>query len=207
MGDLIKGIEFLGIPMTIAIIIVGLFLILQIIGEILEFKGKAVPEFVKIRKYFQRKKQEKIQQKELLEKVQKSLDEINAHYSADNITQRNEWMAFVNDRLETYNEALNDLKSLKDALNSNNELTLDLYINVNRNRIIDFASKVINEDVAVSREEFNRIYKVYTEYEDIIKQHGKTNGEVDIAYRIITEAYEKHMKNHTFIEDLRGYNK
>ena len=143
----------------------------------------------------------------MLKKVQKSLDEINAHYSADNITQRNEWMAFVNDRLETYNEALNDLKSLKDALNSNNELTLDLYINVNRNRIIDFASKVINEDVAVSREEFNRIYKVYTEYEDIIKQHGKTNGEVDIAYRIITEAYEKHMKNHTFIEDLRGYNK
>ena len=32
-----------------------------------------------------------------------------------------------------------------------------------------------------------------------------TNGEVDIAYRIISESYETHMRNHTFIEDIRGY--
>ena len=37
MGNLISGIEFLNIPMTIAATLVGLFLILQIIGEILEF--------------------------------------------------------------------------------------------------------------------------------------------------------------------------
>ena len=90
MGDLIKGIEFLGIPMTIAIIAVGLFLILQIIGEFLEFKGKAVPEFIKIRKYFKRRKEEKLQQKALLEKVQKSLDEINIHYNDDNIELKKE---------------------------------------------------------------------------------------------------------------------
>ena len=207
MGDLIKGIEFLGIPMTIAIIAVGLFLVLQIIGEFLEFKGKAVPEFIKIRKYFKRRKEEKLQQKALLEKVQKSLDEINIHYNADNITKRNEWMERVNNGLEEHNKIFQDLMLFQDALKTNNELTLDLYINVNRNRIIDFASKVANENVAVSREEFNRIFKVYNEYEAILKQHGKTNGEVDVAYRIITEAYEEHMKHHTFIEDLRGYDK
>lgn len=207
MGDLIKGIEFLGIPMTIAIIAVGLFLILQIIGEFLEFKGKAVPEFIKIRKYFKRRKEEKLQQKALLEKVQKSLDEINIHYNDDNITKRNEWMERVNNGLEEHNKIFQDLMLFQDALKTNNELTLDLYINVNRNRIIDFASKVANENVAVSREEFNRIFKVYNEYEAIIEQHGKTNGEVDVAYRIITEAYEAHMKHHTFIEDLRGYDK
>ena len=59
MGEIIKAIEFLGIPATIAIVLVGLFLILQIIGELCELKGKIVPEFLKIRKYFKRKKQEK----------------------------------------------------------------------------------------------------------------------------------------------------
>ena len=207
MGDIIKGIEYLGIPATIAIIVVGLFLILQIIGELCELKGKIVPEFLKIRKYFKRKKQEKTKQKELLEKVQNTLDEINAHYNSDNIAKRNEWMQWVNNRAEIYDASVSELTELKEALRANNELTLDLYININRNRIIDFASKVANENVAVSREEFNRIFKVYNEYEEILEQHNKTNGEVDVAYRIISEAYETHMRNHTFIEDIRGYNK
>ena len=56
MGDIIKGIEFLGIPATVAIVLVGTFLVLQIIGELCELKGKVVPEFLKIRKYFKRKK-------------------------------------------------------------------------------------------------------------------------------------------------------
>ena len=207
MGDIIKGIEFLGVPATIAIALVALFLILQIIGEVIECFGKVVPEFLKIRKYFKRKKEEKEQTAQTLKKVEELLTEVNSHYSDDNIAQRNNWMQWVNQRAEVYDEALSDLRALKDTLTSNNELTLDLYINVNRNRIIDFASKVVNEKISVSREEFNRIFKVYNEYEDILEKHGKTNGEVDIAYRIIIEAYEAHMKSHTFIEDLRGYNK
>lgn len=199
------AIEYLGIPGSIAIVLIALFLIMQIIGEVTELFGKVVPEFLKIRKYFKRKKDEKHKQKELLENVHKSLNEINSHYSADNITQRNEWMAWVNRRAEVYDSALHELTAMKDSLLSNNALTLDLYINFNRNRIIDFASKVANENVAVSREEFNRIFKVYNEYEEILQQHNKTNGEVDVAVRIIREAYENHMKNHTFIEDVRGY--
>ena len=33
-----------------------------------------------------------------------------------------------------------------------------------------------------------------------------TNGEVDIAIRIINESYEEHMRHHSFVEDVRGYN-
>ena len=32
---------------------------MQVIGEVCEFKGKAVPELMKIRKYFKRRKEEK----------------------------------------------------------------------------------------------------------------------------------------------------
>lgn len=205
MSDIIKAIEFCGVPGSIAIALVIGFLILQLIGEISESMGKVVPEFVKIRKYFKRKKDEKNQHKNLLLDVKRSLDEINAHYSADNITQRNDWMSWVNNRAVVYDAALNDLIEMKNSIQSNHDLVLDLYININRNRIIDFAREIANKDSIVSREEFNRIFKIYEEYEDVLRRHGKTNGEVDVAYRIISESYEEHMRNHSFIEDIREY--
>lgn len=192
-------------PTKIGIAIIILFVITQIVGELLEFKGKVVPEFIKIRKYFSRKKNEKAQINQTLQQVQILLNDVNNHYSEDNIAKRNEWMQWVNDRAKVYDDAVSELTLLQQALMSNNELTLDLYININRNRIIDFASKIANENVSVSREEFNRIFKIHNDYEAILEKHNRTNGEVDIAIRIIEESYENHMKQHSFIEDVRGY--
>lgn len=192
-------------PTKIGIIIVLLFVVMQLVGELLEFKGKVVPEFVKIRKYFTRKKNEKEQMNQTLQQVQTLLNDVNQHYSADNITKRDAWMQWVNERAQIYDASVIELKALKDDIAANNELTLNLYININRNRIIDFASKIVKEDVPVSREEFNRIFKTHDDYEEILDKHNKTNGEVDIAMRIIEESYANHMKNHSFIEDIRGY--
>ncbi len=205
MKDLIEGIQFLGIPGTVAIIVIGLFFVLQIIGELLEFKGKIVPEFLKIRKYFKRKKDEKEYREKLLERLAEKLESFEGHYSPEKIAQRNEWMEWVNGRAEVYDASVKELTKFKDTLEVTKELTLDLYINVNRNRIIDFANQVVNEDMPVSREAFNRIFKVYNEYEEILEKYGKTNGEVEVSIRIIRESYEAHMRNHTFIEDSRGY--
>lgn len=90
-------------------------------------------------------------------------------------------------------------------LDKNNADTLALLIDSKRNFIIDFAFKVADGKRPVTHEQFNRFFKEYYEYEEIIKENGLTNGEVDIAFRIGTEAYEEHMRNHTFLEDLRGY--
>lgn len=192
-------------PTKVGIIIILLFVVMQLVGELLEFKGKVVPEFVKVRKYFTRKKKEKMEMIDTLQQVQTLLNDVNQHYSADNITKRDKWMQWVNERAQVYDDSVVELKALKDDIAANNELTLDLYININRNRIIDFASKIVKENVPVSREEFNRIFKTHDMYEDILKKHNKTNGEVDIAIRIIEESYADHMKNHSFIEDVRGY--
>lgn len=197
--------EYLNMPTKVIIALVVVFLVMNIIGEILEFKGKVVPECIKVRKYFKRKKEERSKIYETLSQVSVLLDEVNKHYSEDNITKRNAWMDWVNERAKVYDASVVELTSLKDLLASNNELTLDLYINSNRNRIIDFASKIVNENVAVSREEFNRIFKVYDEYEAILEKYNKTNGEVDIAYRIIEDSYRNHMQNHSFVENMRGY--
>lgn len=202
---MLNYMEYLNIPATIAIIFIIVFAVMQGIGEFLEFKGKVVPEILKIRKYFQRKKEEQeiiAKMPETLAKVETLLNEVNQHYSEDNIAKRDSWMQWVNDRAKVYDAGLVELEK---KVKENNEIALSLSIDNKRNFIIDFASKVVDENYPVTREQFNRAIKVHKEYEDIIEKNKIENGEVDIAIRIIEESYEKHMRNHSFIENIRGY--
>lgn len=206
---MINYIEYLGIPLKIALVLVAAFFVMQAIGELLEFKGKVVPEFFKIRKWLTRRKKEKAEITQTLKNVQILLNDVNIHYSADNIAKRDGWMKWVNDRAEVYDESIRQLREalteVIQTLKDNTKLTEEMFIQSSRDRIIDFAAKTSNENVMVSREEFNRIFKVYAKYEKFLEEHDMTNGEVDIAYRIVKESYEQHMRNHNFIEDIRGY--
>ena len=206
MGNLISGLDFLNAPTTICLILVGLFILLQVIGEIVEFAGKTVPEILKVRKIFKRKKEEKEEEQQMLQDVKKLLNDVYEHYSTDNIKLRDDWIKHINDKETVYDASVKELAALKEKLEINNELTLDMYIDFNRNRILDFASKVANENLIISKEEFNRIYRVYDAYEEILAKNTRTNGEVDTAYRVIQEAYQERLKHHTFLEDIRGYN-
>ena len=205
-------IEYLNIPEKTLLVLVGIFFVMQIIGELLEFKGKVVPEFFKIRKYFKRRKKEKNETKQLLEKVEELLSDVNAHYSADNIAKRDSWIQQVNDKSVVYDKSIGEIGKISEnlvevtnALKNCTKMTEEMFVQSSRDRIIDFAAKAGNKDSMVSKEEFYRIFKIYKKYEDFLKEHEMTNGEVDIAYRIIQESYEQHIKNHTFIEDIRGY--
>lgn len=205
-------IEYLNIPEKTLLVLVGIFFVMQIIGELLEFKGKVVPEFFKIRKYFKRRKKEKNETKQLLEKVEGLLSDVNAHYSADNIAKRDSWIQQVNDKSAVYDKSIGEIGKISEnlvkvtnALKNCTKMTEEMFVQSSRDRIIDFATKAGNKDSMVSKEEFYRIFKIYKKYEDFLKEHEMTNGEVDIAYRIIQESYEQHIKNHTFIEDVRGY--
>lgn len=82
---------------------------------------------------------------------------------------------------------------------------MSLYVESKRSSIISFASYVVSPDNPVTREQFKRVFRIYAEYEDIIRENGLTNGEVDIAIRIIKESYESHLRSHSFVEDVRGY--
>lgn len=206
---MINYIEYLGIPLKIAIVLVAIFFAMQAIGEFLKFKGKVVPEFFKIRKWFTRRKREKAEATQTLKDVQVLLNDVNGHYSADNIAKRDGWMKWVNDRAEVYDESIKQLREalteVMQALKDNTKLTEEMFIQSGRDRIIDFATKTSNENVMVSREEFNRIFKVYAKYEKYLEEHKMTNGEVDINYQIIKESYEQRLRDHAFTEDIRGY--
>lgn len=202
---MISFVEYLKIPGAAALGIIVAFFVIQVIGEILEFKGKVVPEIMKIRKYFARKKQERemlAKVPEMLEKAEKIIEDFNSHYSADNITKRDVWMQWVNHQAEVYDDSIAEIKR---KLDENNEITLGLLIDSKRNTIIDFAAKVVDDNYPATHEQFRRIFKLYDEYEEIIKENGLTNGEVDVAHRIIEESYEERVRNRTFVEDVRGY--
>lgn len=208
---MISLIEYLKLPAVIGGAIVACLLVMQLIGSILDFKGKAVPAIMNMRKYFRDKKQEKQEINDTIKAVRVLLNEVNTHYSADNIAKRDGWMKWVNDRATTYDTFIKDMSDkfsdLVKALKDNTVITEGLFIQSSRDRIIDFATKVENKNTMVSREEFKRIFKVYEEYENFLKERNLTNGEVDINYQIIKDSYEEHLRNHTFIEDVRGYNK
>jgi hypothetical protein len=107
-------------PTTIGIIIIALFLVMQIIGEIIEFAGKTVPEFMKLRKFIKRKRTEKEALKTLPIKIQEfndTLSKFNKHYSPENIKKRNDWMSHINDKEEVYDEEISKLSKLLDRVN------------------------------------------------------------------------------------------
>ena len=207
---MIGYIEYLKLPAAMAGIIVGIILVANLVGELLELKGKVVPEFMKIRKYFNRKKEEKRENVETLKAVKQLLADVNAHYSADNISKRDSWMDWVNSRADVYDSSIVEIKDklalVTTALQDNSKLTEELFVQSSRDRIIDFGILVADGEKIISREQFHRIFKVHEDYEKFLKKRGLKNGETDIAMRVIKESYATHMREHTFLEDVRGYN-
>lgn len=112
-------------------------------------------------------------------------------------------MQWVNDRAATYDTFI---KEMGEKFGDVVKVLEEIFVQSSRDRIIDIATKVCDDKSMVSREEFNRIFKVHKKYEGFLNERNLTNGEVDIAYRIITDSYEGHIRNHTFVEDVRGYN-
>lgn len=199
---MINFVKYLQLPAQIAVVVIGVIFVMNVIGEILEFKGKVVPEFMKIRKYFSRKRHEKKETAQTLKEVKQLLGDVNAHYSADNIKKRDNWMQWVNNRAGVYDTSIVEIKN---QLTSVTEVLEELFVQNSRDRIIDFATKVTDGKNLVSREEFNRIFKVHAKYKEFLKDRKMTNGEVDVAILVIQESYAQHMKEHTFLEDVRGY--
>nr|DAL78617.1 MAG TPA: hypothetical protein [Caudoviricetes sp.] len=202
---MLNYIEYLNVPSQIAIALIAVLFVLQLIGEFLNFKGKAVPEIMSIRKYFARKKSERKVIRELPDTIQdlkNIVNNIDKHYNADNVSMRDKWIDSVNKKLNMEDKLVRDLYKKIDEANKD---IVSILVDNKRDTIIDFASRVSNSSVLVTKEQFNRVFKLYKEYEDLISKNGMTNGEVDIAYRIIVESYEEHLSNHTFIEDTRGW--
>ena len=209
------AIATLGIPGSIAVALLLAFALLQLIGEFIEAVGKVAPAFMTIRKIIMRRRklrrehEQEVQQ--TLKDVKLLLDDVHSHYSQDNITQRDTWIQWVNDRAVVYDQKVEELIELKSSLDSiasalaeNTKTTDEMFKESCRDRIINFASKVTNPLALVSHEEFRRIFKVYDAYEAFLEAHNEPNGEVETNYALIREAYAERVRTHNFIEDVRN---
>ena len=207
MGEQVDALTYLGIPMIAIACVLALLFVLNVIGSIFDFYGKVWPKIINFRRRRREKKEEKEKQAKLLERLAEKLESFEEHYNPDNIAKRNEWMQWVNDRADKYDEAVQQIGELTKALIKNTEMTEEMFIQDSRTIILSFAERIGNPGTIVSREECRRVFKVYDKYEQFLEEHEKTNGEVDIAIKVIQDGYEDRLKTHSFLEDLRGYNK
>ena len=202
MKDAIQGIEFLGIPAWIAIAIVGVLLVIEIIGCILDFKGKVVPEIINIRGYFRRKKKEKAEIAKTLEEasktlneVKKRLDEVNSHYDQDNITKRNDWMIGVNCNIENNDKLIHGLDekidklleanaSLQKKLEKVEDNVLDNEADRLRSELFDCGNRC-RRNIRLHPEEMEHIRVVFKKYSTVLKQNGQGEKE----FNFITDYY------------------
>lgn len=239
-------IEYFKLPLWLVIGLMVIFGIMQGIGEFLEFKGKIVPEFMKVRKSFKRKKTEReavsklpelleehkvlmadnkqmmqdyktlveenkalsISNCEMVKTIAESNDlmrEIKEHYSADNIAKRDGWMKEVNEHIFNSEQRKIEqdevLKDLSKKLDRNNADTLEILINNKRDYLLNFTTKAADMTCPLTKEQYQRFFTVHREYEQLIEENGKVNGQVDVAYDIVTRSFEERMKKHAFIED------
>ena len=188
MGDLLKGIEYLGIPMTFAIVLVGLFVVLQIIGEIVEVSGKVVPEFFKVRKYFSRKKTEKEEMKQMIKECKQIISDFNSHYDDDNITKRNKWMNGVDKSVQDIQKLDGKIDKLLDA-NEKLKTKLDkVEVNVLENEADRLRSELFDcgnrcrRNIRLHPEEMEHIRVVWNKYSNILHQNG--SGEKEFNFII-----------------------
>lgn len=202
-----KILETLGVPGIIIVVLATIWVILQFIGELCEVKGKIVPEWMKIRKFFKRRKAQEAERLETLKDVQALLASVNQHYNEDNIRKRDSWMQAVNadrqymhERAEVYDASIEELKT---EFARNRKMAEFLFVQNCRTTILDFATKIAREDYITTKDEFRRVFKVHENYEKFLEDIGEQNGEIDDAMEIIHAEYRDCLRTNKFLEPKR----
>ena len=148
-------------------------------------------------------------------------------------------LKWAHDRAKTYDASVNELLALKEIVqeqtnqikehtnqlsvvtnelrvnnemtNLTKEMTAQLYKDINRKRILDFAHEIINnsrkdEIVYYTEEEVKKVRDTYTDYEEFLNTYGGSNGEVDDAMEVIRDMCKGAYKNIHIISNVRKIN-
>ncbi len=83
------------------------------------------------------------------------------------------------------------LESLSKSVTDLTEIVVDDRIDRMRYEILDMASAIAETKRWYSVEQIRHTIKIYDEYENFLRQHNKTNGEIEMSIKIIKDAYMK----------------
>ncbi len=103
------------------------------------------------------------------------------------------------DTIEQYKKINDCLMALSEKLENNANKEDDRYAKSLRRQIIDFGGSIRNGKDN-SREAYEEVMRMYSEYHEILRQTGGTNGYIDTEYQLITESFKEHSKQNDFVE-------
>ena len=95
-------------------------------------------------------------------------------------------------------ETKEQLSSIFEKLENLSYRIDEIEINDMRSTILDFANSCMNERKH-TKEEFEHVIDVHSQYTDIISERGLTNGRVDLAFKYISELYTKCLNENSFL--------
>lgn len=195
---MVELFEKMGVPGTVISVIA---FVLLVAGAIKEFTNsfstfKKVFNWIKgIKKRIKEKKEAREKMQQSLLEAQKIIKDFSVHYSEDNISQRDNWINWVNSQAENYNKTLesidNTLSSFKEKLDKTTILAEETSLNQKRLSVLEFAARVNNPRYDYSKEYFLKMKKIIEEYETYIEENNISNGEIDQAIKVIEKAYKE----------------
>ena len=164
---MVELFERLGVPGTVISVIA---FVLLVAGAIKEFATsfstfkKAFNWIKGIKKRIKEKKEAREKMQQSLLEAQKIIKDFSVHYSEDNISQRNEWIKWVNDKAENYNKTLESidkrLSSFDTKLEKTTKLSEETSLNQKRLSVLEFAVRVNNPQYDYSKEYFLKMKKI-----------------------------------------------
>ena len=95
----------------------------------------------------------------------------------------------INEKLSSVSTKLEDVSTRIDMIEVNNM----------RTQILDFANSCMNER-RHTKEEFNHIVDLHSQYTDIIEEKGIKNGRMDLAFKYISDLYVKCLNEDSFLD-------
>lgn len=95
-------------------------------------------------------------------------------------------------------ELMKMLRGIRDKLDEVEERVDRNEIKRLRWEILDFANSCMNKR-RHTKEEFDHIMEVHSEYEELLEGLGESNGKVDIAYTYIKKLYAQCMEEGDFL--------
>lgn len=183
---MLNYLEKLKTPEWIVLIIILLAVVVEV-GKLISYLwGVIAPKIFKIQTNNSRKKE--------IEKII--------------LSNQQEIQKIKDDQAKDRSASKNADKEIREELNITNgkldkigDLVLGMRIENMRKTLLNFASEV-GDGRRYTKEQFDEIFSLYEDYECLLKEHGMTNGRINISMEIVREQYKKNIINHGFLEDI-----
>lgn len=203
MGEQVDALTYLGVPMIVIACALALLFMLNVLGSIFDFYGKVWPKIINFRRRRREKKEEKEEMVKTIQECKQIIANFNAHYNADNISQRDNWMHNVDNsvqeiqkldgKIDKLLDANTDLKNQIDQVKGN---VLENEADRLRSELFDCGNRC-RRKIRLHPEEMDHIRDVYTKYSEKLHKNGPGEKE----FNFISDYYNNqsfpdyHQKN------------